>query len=56
MKRLSSMRSGLALPSLWRLVRGSGRRDPRVTPRSTVERPAPAARPLELAPNDPLLA
>src|SRR5438552_19019321 len=56
MKRLSNSRRGLSLLGLWRNVLGSGRREPRVTPRPTVERPPPAVRPLELAPNDPLLA
>jgi serine phosphatase RsbU (regulator of sigma subunit)/anti-sigma regulatory factor (Ser/Thr protein kinase) len=56
MKRLSSARKDLALLGLWRVVIGSGRRQPRDTPRPSMERPPPAARPLDLAPNDPLMA
>src|SRR5919109_1318222 len=56
MKRLSSSRRGLSVLGLWRIVIGSGRRKPQVRARPTVERPPPAARPLELAPNDPLVA
>src|SRR5918911_3596057 len=55
MKRLSSARKDLALLGLWRIMIGSGRRQPRDTPRPTMDTPQPAARPLELAPNDPLL-
>src|SRR5438874_5500727 len=56
MKRLSSSRRGLSLLGLWHIVRGSSSRERWVTPRPAMERPAPAARPLELAPNDPLIA
>src|SRR2546430_17056909 len=56
MKRLSSARVGLSLLGLWRIVRGSGRREARATPRPDLDVPPPAARPLELAPNDPLIA
>src|SRR5918911_2040372 len=56
MKRLSSARKDLALLGLWRIMIGSGRRQPRDTPRPTVEGSSPAVRPWELAPNDPLLA
>src|SRR5918911_2874430 len=55
MKRLSSARKDLALLGLWRIMIGSGRRQPRDTPRPTMDTPSPAVRPLELAPNDPLL-
>jgi serine phosphatase RsbU (regulator of sigma subunit) len=56
MKRLSSARKDLALLGLWRVVLGSGRRKPPVTRRPTMDRPPPAVRPLDLAPNDPLMA
>src|SRR5918911_643365 len=55
MKRLSSARKDLALLGLWRIIIGSGRRQPRGPPRPTLDTPPPTARPLEFAPNDPLL-
>ena len=56
MKRLSSTRRDLSLLGLWRIVSGAGRRKPPVTPRPTMDALPPATQPLELAPNDPLLA
>src|SRR5947207_5706919 len=56
MKRLSGARRDLTLLGLWRIVIGSGRRETPVTSRPPMDRPPPAARPLELAPNDPLIA
>src|SRR5919202_893473 len=56
MKRLSSARKDLALLGLWRIMIGSGRRQPRDTPRPIMDTPQPAVHPLELAPNDPLMA